>query len=82
MRKSHVILWMVLENKHKNRFRVWWHDESLQVHIELKGRKVPTHFELHGTVIIIMRQALDPACIVAIPCCRLAKKILSQGNQN
>ena len=25
---------------------------------------------------------MGPACIVAIPCCRLEKKILSQGNQN
>ena len=55
MQKSHVILRMILANKHKNRFGVWWHDESLQVHIESKASKVPTHFELHGTVIIIKR---------------------------
>ena len=34
---------------------VWWHDESLQVQIELKGRKVLKHFALNGTVIIIKR---------------------------
>lgn len=55
MQKSHVILWMILANKHKNRFGVWLHDESLQVQIELKGRKVLKHFALNGKVIIIKR---------------------------
>lgn len=55
MQKSHAILRMILANKHKNRFGVWWHDESLQVHNELKPNKVPTNFKLSGTVIIIMR---------------------------
>ena len=55
MQKSHVILRMILANKHKNRFGVWWHDESLQVDIELKASKVPTNFKFNGTVIIIMR---------------------------
>ena len=55
MQKSHVILRMILAKKHKNRFGVWWHDESLKVHIELKPSKVPTNFKLNGTVIIIMR---------------------------
>lgn len=68
--------------KNKNRCGVWWHDESLQVHIEFKGRKVLKHFTLNGTVIIIMRQALGPAFIVTISCCRLGKKTLSQNNQN
>ena len=55
VQKSHVILRMILAKKHKNRFGVWWHDESLKVHIELKPSKVPTNFKLNGTVIIIMR---------------------------
>lgn len=55
MQKSHVILRMILAKKHKNRFGVWWHDESLQVHNELKTSKVPTNFVLSGTVISIMR---------------------------
>ena len=44
-----------MANKRKNRFGVWWNDESLQVHIELKGRKVLKHFTLDDTVIIIKR---------------------------
>ena len=54
MQKNHVILRMILANKHKNRFGVWWHDESLQVHIELKGTKVLKHSALNGTVIILL----------------------------
>lgn len=72
---------MVLANKHKNRFGIWWHDESMQVHIKLEASKVLKHFALNGTV-ISKGKALGPACIVVIPCYRLGKEILSQGNRN
>ena len=53
----------------------------MQVHIELEASKVLKHFALNGTV-IIKGKALGPACIVVIPCYRLGKEILSQGNRN